>query len=222
MPNATIWVDEHPVDPAWPPPPGEEEPRSNRIRGWLSIGLPVLVGIVVLAVVAAFGGFRQRSDQVVEVPAGSMIETGPFQLRFERATIQQVTDWGEEKPTQNVIVFGTGVNTWTQSLAPDQDQFAASGKSGSEVKEPEGAHLSTWLDGPRSLAPELPPQSIEVEFVFSGDFDPGEEIRFMASDLTYGDRSYLGVGSDETWYNEGDRFLMHLPLERLPDEDKNS
>jgi hypothetical protein len=41
----------------------------------------------------------------------------------------------------------------------------------------------------------------------------------MTSDLTYGDHSFLGVGDEETWYNHGDRFLVWLPVERLPAEE---
>jgi hypothetical protein len=237
--GGAIWVDDAEIDPRWsapsfvepeapqsvvpgeaPPPEPMPEPESGRRHSrWLTIGVPLLALALLVSIVAVAGGFRARTDETITMQPGTRFTTGPYEFVFSKATIQEVNSYGDFDRAQQVVVTGTARNTWTESLRPDVDQFAATGGGRGEVVEADYVQQSSSADAWNSLTPGLPPQPIQVEFEFRQDFDPNGKILMVVSDLTYGDHSALQVGNEETWYNHGDRYLLHFPVKRLPAEE---
>lgn len=246
--GGAVWVDDADIDPGWGAPdfaepaapgpvtdqaeatdqseatdPAAEEPerRGRRRRSrWVTVGVPVLVLALLISIVAVAGGFRARTDRAITVAPGTTLMTGPFELTFTEATIQEVNSYGDYERAQKVVVKGMAKNTWTESLLPDERQFAAAGGDRAEVKDADYVQLENSVDRWNVLTPGLPAQPIQVEIEFSPTFDPKGKVLFLVSDLTYGDHSALQSGNEEAWDNDGDRYLMHFPVKRLPAEEE--
>ena len=122
--------------------------------------------IVLIAAVAALGGFRERTDRLTRIAVGATMSTGPFDYTFTRATAQQRDDLG--KTIFQVDVYGTAQNTTKEGRGPSVNQFAARDLVDPQVVDAEATHLGTSTDYTvgLSLNPGLPPTPFRVEFQF--------------------------------------------------------
>ena len=81
-----VWLDEGQVDPSWSAPSAPPR-RSALPPGALS----ALVAAVLVALVLptwVLGGFERRTDLLRPTAVGTLVTTGPYELRFTRATAQ--------------------------------------------------------------------------------------------------------------------------------------
>jgi hypothetical protein len=112
--------DQGTVDPSWAPP---DNPSGPGGLGRKTIPAPVLYGsillVLVLLVVAVwgFGGFKKRTDLLKTMSPGTLITTGPYELRFTEATAQHKKDFGGA-PYWEVVMMGEGRTIGTESSSP--------------------------------------------------------------------------------------------------------
>jgi hypothetical protein len=191
-----------------------DEARLRLRRGRLVTA--VVAGVLVLAVaaVALLGGFRQRTDLLTRVPAGTVITTGPYEVTLARATVQHRTDDDEWE----VVASGTIRTTGTASIDPpsgDSGFLFARSAAGGEVRSSRSVTLGApaGLDSQDTLTPGLPPVPWSVTFRY--DVDPGAELLLAVYDQEY-TTAYL-FGDEKTWVNTNQASTTILPLEPLPD-----
>lgn len=190
-----------------------DEARLRLRRGRLVTAVVAGVLVVVVAVVALLGGFRQRTDLLTRVPAGSVITTGPYEVTLARATVQHRTDADE----WDVVASGTARTTGTTSIDPpsgDSGFLFARSAGGGEVRSTERIRLGdpVGFESQDTLTPGLPPVPWSVTFRYA--VDPGAELLLAVYDQEY-TTAYL-FGDEKSWVNQNSASTMVLPLERLP------
>ena len=183
------------------------------------LGVGVLT--VVLTLIWALGGFRDRTDLRIASLAGAPIATGPYEFAFTRATAQRVKRFGDEFTVQ-VFVYGTGRTTGDTAESPGtlSPMFWAYDQQSRELHAMEGQRFgpgATFGHG-SSFTPGLPPQDYVVTFEFTDAYRPGPSITFAVAELEFSDTSLLGTG-EQTWNNADRRYVMQLPVTRLADQD---
>ena len=207
------WLAEQQPDPAWAPP----------VRRWRPH--PALLVTAALALVAALiwglGGFADRTDLRLDARPGQVISTGPYEFAFTEATAQRMNRFGSEYIVQ-VLVKGTGRTTGHEAITPEtlNPMFAAALAPGGEVRENVGQRFgpgATYGHG-TSFTPGLPPVEFSVVFELGGDASPATTLTFAVAELEYSDTTLLGTG-EQNWNNADARYVMSLPLTRLPDQD---
>lgn len=216
-PNAApAWRDEGPVDPQWSAPAAVDKRPVNPTVVLLAV---LVVLVLLVGLVWRLGGFEERDDVVTDVPVGSTIDTGPYQLRFSEATVQQRTDF-KNRVAWRVTAVGEGLTTGTESIAPrylgNGSMFGAKDPAGGEVQTPQSRSFregSATFGG--AFTPGLPMQPISVSFDFSARYRPGETITFVVYDLDFRDTSLLG-NQDPEWANSNHASRLRLPLRVLP------
>ena len=184
----------------------------------------MLIGLVAVAVVFALlwvtGGFRKRTDLRIDVAAGQLISTGPYEFTFTKATAQRVNRFGSEVVVQ-VFAIGTGRTTGTTSISPStlSPMFVAVDEATREIKENDGQRFGpggTFGHG-NAFTPGLAPVEFTVTFEFSDNYRPGPELTFAVADLEFSDTTLLGTG-EKSWNNADRQYVMTLPVTRLPDD----
>lgn len=224
-----IWVDDAPVDPAWPAPrtidPGAFGPPPARRSRWLTRGLPALIVVGVLVAVWALGGFRHREDRVTEIAPGQRFTNGAFVITLDSATIQRKRGYGEDPIIQEVVVHGTAKNIWTESLSPRARWFAAADRARTFIREGTLVQIDYGdeapNDTPSDLTPGLPAMPVTVDFEFPKKFDPGPTISVGMNMIDYGNHSVTTTNDEKTWDNSSTGFYrVELPVTVLqPDDD---
>lgn len=217
--QASVWLDDAPVDPTWAPPsePDSAAQRSPRRRRLLTVGIPVLALIVLIGAVWALGGFNDRNDTVTRIAAGKVFTNGPFEFSFTRATVQKTEGYGKYKWIQKVVVIGTVRNIGDKAISPDGTWFVARGQHSAHVETAQTAPIGDpqQFNAPDDVTPGLPAVRLSVDFEFPPTFDDTSLV-LAVGHLTYGSHSYFSSGSDQFWdIGDGKAFRLQLPITRL-------
>lgn len=215
----SVWVDGGPIDPTWDEPQDADNPASGRARRrLLAIGIPVLVLVVLVGTVFAFGGFKDRDDTITDVKLGQTFTNGGYEFSFSSATIQQAPSYGGKyKRIQKVTVTGTIRNIGDTAASPLDGWFLARGVQGTQTETDQVAIVGNpeQTNSPEDVTPGLPPVPLTVTFQFPPTFSE-TELLFGARGLTYGTHSYFGGTTDEYWDVSGSNlFRLRIPMKRL-------
>lgn len=221
----TVWTDDSPIDPRWPEPPDPDagsggNSGGRRGRRLLTIGIPVLAVVVLIAAVFALGGFKQRNDTITDIKLGQTFSNGPYELKFSSATVQESEGFGKYKRIQKVVVSGTMRNTGDKAASPSYDWFIARGVHDTRTQPGDSTNIGQpgQFDAPQDVTPGLPPVRINVQFEFPPTFSD-TELMFGMRQLTYGTHSYFGGNADQYWDAGGSNlFRLRMPLKRLAAE----
>lgn len=179
--------------------------------------------MLVIALVWVAGGFRQRTDLRTDVTAGTAISTGPYELTFDRATVQKTRHFSENRPVWEVVLYGTGRTTGDKAIAPNSSNWFMTARDpvSGTVLEPTqqgfGPSGSTSSGGDY-FTPGLPPIPYRLTFQFSDDIKMPSRMDFGVWQLELRDRSLLQTG--ELSWARTNHFWVYpsMPLERLPDD----
>lgn len=209
------WLDEGTVNPQWEPPTA----AGRSVNPAVVLLAVLLVLVLLLGVVWRLGGFERRTDVVADAPVGTVLDAGPYQLRFTGATAQQRTDY-QNKVLWRVTAVGEGLTTGQETIAPefsgDDSMFVAKDPARGEVQTPQSQTFrpgSSTFGG--AFTPGLPFQPFSVSFDFSAGYRPGETVVFVVYDLDFRDTSLLG-NQDPVWTNSSHAFRLRLPVRVLP------
>ena len=230
-----MWLDDAGVSPEWAPPaadganndladlPAVASTTRRRRPRILTVGVPVIAVVVIIAVVWALGGFDRRDDQVQDVVTGSPVALGPVTVTFDRATVQEANGYGTYKRIQKIVAYGTARNTWTESFDPQADWFIAKDPNSKLVQSGQTFQIvrgkDLIFDAPDTLAPGLPAEPVSVEFEMPPTFKPGRTIVFGISKIDYGNHSFFSSSDEEEWDESGGgAYRMRLPLQVLKPE----
>jgi hypothetical protein len=219
--RAAAWLDEGDVNPEWTPPAGDAV-HPSRVRRGLVYGGVLLSLALVIGLLYLTGGFGKRTDLLEPVAPGTLIVTGPYELRFTEATAQPVTNTDGQVQGWKVVAIGEARNTGDETMAPSvfgNDSIFA-------VRDP-ASTLTAAADladvGPatgysifdrRHLAPGLPPIEYRVTFRLPPEYRPGGIIRLGVAELEY-ESPYLTT-DEMTWDNGLFGHQLELPLRELP------
>lgn len=213
-----VWRDDGGVDPSWPAPSVPPPRRPGVPPGALwALVAAALVSLVALAWV--LGGFERRTDLLRPTAVGTLVTTGPYELRFTGATAQQRTTF-DGRVLWRVTAEGEGRTTGDVTTAPDHlgddGMFVAKDTASGEVLTPEG---QTFRPGgfvsSSAFTPGLPLQPFDVQFDFPRTYRPGATISFVVFDLEFRDSSLLG-DQDPQWRNADEASRFELPVRVLP------
>ena len=212
-----VWLDEGRVDPSWSAPTAPPRRRALPSGALWALVAAVLVALVVLTWV--LGGFERRTDLLRPTAVGTLVTTGPYELRFTRATAQQRTTY-DDRVLWRVTAVGEGRTTGDVTIAPDHlgddGMFVAEDTASGEVLTPES---QTFRPGgfvsSSAFTPGLPLQPFNVQFDFPRTYQPGSTISFVVFDLEFRDSSLLG-DQDPQWRNAEEASRFELPVEVLP------
>lgn len=212
-----MWVDEGEVSAAWAAPGGP--PSTRTVRPLVLVLAAVLVLALLVGVVWRLGGFERRTDVVRNLDVGSTITTGPYELRFTSATVQQRTNLGD-KVVWYVMVTGEGRTTGDETIEPsingDGSMFVAKDPASGQVQTPRSMTFrpgqGSYGDG---FTPGLPVQPLHVEFEFGDGYQPAPTITFVTFDLQFTDTSLLR-NNEPVWNNADTQYRQSLPLKVLP------
>lgn len=206
-------LDEGEVDPARAAP---VEPPPRRFPPPAGAYVLLAAGLVgVFIVVWALGGFAQRTNALGRVPVGTLLSTGPYELRFTGATAQQHTDY-QGKVSWRVAAVGEGRTTGDVTIVPDyfgdDGMFAAKDQASGEVQLPESQSFRPGgFVRSAAFTPGLPLQPFVVQFEFTRAFVPGDTVTFAVFDLEFRDNSLLG-DQDPQWRSADTGNRLELPL----------
>lgn len=233
--TGTVWVDEQEVDPTWatpgdppaetPPADGDgdrpgTQPTGRRRRRLLTIGLPILLLVMIILAVVAAGGFEVRPDGSIPVEPGEEFSTGPYVISLEHATVQNAQGYGDHPRIEEVIVYGSARNTWTESLRPNSGDFLGSDQQGTVI-DSHLFSLDNESNGPDQLTPGIAMQPITISFEFppTAELD-GDTVRVGARNLVYETDSVFTTSDEKVWSPDGREIQrIDLPLKRLPREE---
>lgn len=187
---------------------------APRRRWWLWLS-PVAALVLVVALVAAFGGFGRRHDTLHTVSVGSSIDTGAYEFTFTRATAQKQGSSATDE--YQVVVYGTAQNLTDTGQAPSDDQFAGRDARNPEAQNASGTKLGTSGDYTvgSALNPGLPPTPFTVEFTFTPDWRPSDTFRFAVADLTE-EKLFLNEEQPHWENNQTKLFQLYLPMQAVP------
>jgi len=221
---AATWLDDAPVQAGWAPPAGSApsaELPGRRIPAAVVYGTVALSLVLIATAVWGLGGLKLRTDVFRDVPVGSMISTGPYELSFTEVTAQRKVGFDQTRYWE-VTAVGSGRTTGVSSIAPVWDgeygMFVAKDAASREVQLPSGAKLG----GPaassdrRGFTPGLGAIPYAVTFKFSEGYRPGATLRFVVYDLDFYDNSILKDG-EKAWHNAAYGSRLLLPVRVLPD-----
>ena len=214
MTTAPTIESEHPTPPVAP-----------RGRTWRWFGAIAAAVLLVVGVVWYGGGFQRRTDVRSDVPIGSTITTGPYELAFDHATVQKTNRFTQNQVVWEVVVHGTGRTTGDEAIAPSSLSWfmtardSASGKVQEPTQQGFGPADLT-ASGGSFFTPRLAPIPYRLTFQFSGDLDQPTGIDLAVWDLELRDRTLLKTG--ELSWSRTNYFSVYpaIPLERLPDDTK--
>ncbi|SDT42657.1 hypothetical protein SAMN04488543_4324 [Friedmanniella luteola] len=221
MPEPTavsrVWLDEGEVSPRWSAPSTPVRGRPLPPGAAWGLVAAALAGLLVLT--WALGGFERRTDLLRATPVGTLVSTGPYELRFTGATAQQRTTY-DDRVVWRVTAVGEGRTTGDVTIAPDHSgddgMFVAKDVASGEVRTPEtqsfrpGGFVSS-----EAFTPGLPLQPFRVEFEFPRTYQPGDTLSFVVFDLEFRDSSLLG-DQEPQWRNADAGSRFELPVEVLP------
>lgn len=230
--TAGVWQDPDPVDAGWSAPPQDDPARAPQIpadepadpgvqgrrRLWLGLGAVAAV-ILLVALVAGFGGFTQRQDLATTVPPGATITTGPYELSFSAATVQRTELLGD--PKWEIVVLGRGRTTGSESVTPNvgfrNPMFAA--RANNQVVEPKSLRFGAErrISDGGHFTPGLPATDFVVQFELDPPYEPPTTLVFAVWSQEFRDTSLLR-NQDPDWTNGKQFWRYELPMTRLPDK----
>lgn len=211
-----VWPDEREVDPTGSPPIAPSRRRSLPPGAAWGLVAGALVALVTLT--WALGGFERRTDLIRTRPVGSLVSTGPYELRFGNATAQQRTTY-DDRVVWRVTAVGEGRTTGDVTIAPDylgdDGMFVAKDAASGVVSTPESQSFRTggFVNG-AAFTPGLPLQPFRVQFEFPRTYQPGATVSFVVFDLEFRDSSLLG-DQDPQWRNADEASRFELPVDVL-------
>jgi hypothetical protein len=175
--------------------------------------------VALLVLVWALGGFERRTDLLRPTATGTLISTGPYELRFTGATAQQRTTY-DDRSVWRLTAVGEGRTTGDATIAPDylgdDGMFVAKDTASGTIATPESQSFRPggFVSG-SAFTPGLPLQPFRVEFELPGNYRPGATITFVVFDLEFRDNSLLG-DQEPQWRNADEASRLELPVEVLP------
>ncbi|MDN5726719.1 MAG: hypothetical protein L0G99_12430 [Propionibacteriales bacterium] len=203
-----IWLDAEAPNPQWRRPH-----RLSGLTRLLLVGIPVLVLVLALVTVGLLGGFDDRTDNTIDAAPGTLIETGPLQLTFDRAEAYQQLDY-DDKPEEWVVLISGMVRTVDERSTRLDEAFACSdpaqGSMNSEVTV-RLPHLKKNFSS--AVQPGLPLVPFVLECTYPVDWRPGTEILAGARRQEFTRLDPLGLGDEEGWQPRGGFFRVRLPYE---------
>ena len=165
------------IDSTWAPPSGQPA-TSNRktIPSSLLYGSLLLVLMLLIVGIWAFGGFQRRTDLFTTTPPGTSFTTGPYEFRFTEATAQRKNDFGRA-PYWEVVVIGEGRTTGKESISPDtmggSGMFASKDDASQEVEHPQSARMGEGRGFDRyRFTPGLPLIPYSIVFGYKDAYRP--------------------------------------------------
>ena len=212
-----VWLDEGEVNPTWSPPTAPSRRRSLPPGAAWALVSAALVAVV--ALIWALDGFERRTDLIRPTAVGSLVSTGPYELRFTTATAQQRTTY-DDQVVWRVTAVGEGRTTGDFTIAPDylgdDGMFVAKDPVSGLVTTPESQSFRPGgFVSSNAFTPGLPLQPFRVEFELPGTYRPGPTISFVVFDLEFRDNSLLG-DQEPQWRNADEASRFELPVEVLP------
>ena len=194
----------------------QAEARARLRRGRIVVAAVAAVVVVVVGVVALLGGFKQRTDLLTPVAPGSVIATGPFEVTFDKATVEHLTSSDEYR----VVATGTARTTGTTSIDPatgDLGFLFAKSTATSEVQSSASVRLGSTdpLASLTTLTPGLPPVPWAVTFTFAKD--PGDTLFVAVFGQQY-TTPYI-FGDEKGWQTTRTASTLTLPIEKKPDQE---
>ena len=93
-------------------------PEARRARTWWWFGSIGAAIALVIGLVWVAGGFEPRTDVRTEVAPGTTISTGPYELTFDRATVQKTRHFSEKRLVWEVVCTAAGEPPVTRPLRP--------------------------------------------------------------------------------------------------------
>ena len=198
-------------------------PEARRARTWWWFGSIGAATALVIGLVWVAGGFEPRTDVRTEVTPGTTISTGPYELTFDRATVQKTRHFSEKRLVWEVVVHGSGRTTGDQAIAPSSlNWFTTARDPGS------GTVLQPTMQGFRSVeqgasggaffTPGLGPIPYRLTFQFSGDLPMPSSIDLAVWELELRDRSLLQTGELDWARTNHVSVYPAMPLQQLPDD----
>jgi hypothetical protein len=214
------WLDEGDVNPGWAPPVGDPV-HPSRVRRGLVYGGALLSLVMVIGLLYVAGGFEKRTDLLEPVAPGTLIVSGPFELRFTEATAQPQPEADGKIREWKIIAIGEARTTGEETMAPTiygaNGMFALEDPATDRLAEPARATIgesATRYGNPRaSLAPGLSATSYRLEFTMPPEYEPGSAVSLGIAELVFED-PYL-VSDEKTWDNGLFGFRVELPLRVL-------
>jgi hypothetical protein len=217
------WLDEGEVNPEWAPPAGDPV-HPSRVRRGLVYGGALLSLVLVVGLLYLAGGFEKRTDLLEPVAPGTLIVSGPFELRFTEATAQPQPEADGKIREWKIIAIGTARNTGEETMAPtiygSNAMFVLEDPATDRIAEPTRATIGDSagrLSNNRSdLGPGLPETSYRLEFSMPPEYTPGGTVSLGIAELVFED-PYL-VTNEKTWDNGLFGWRIELPLRVLAAE----
>ncbi len=224
----TRWTDPAPVDPSWLGPAhgvpiartavgsGPRRAAPSRWRTPLIWGSLVLAAVLLVVVVHALGGFRQRQDQLTPTAVGQTFTAGPYELTLTEATVQYSTD----NKIYEVVAIGTARTTADQTMSAAVAGGSFTYAQNLLTRDVQPVDSYSYGDSTdislraRGLTPGLPPVRLTAEFEFAAK--PGDTLRLVVFDQEFSDASIFG-DQDPTWNPVSTGHDVRLPLTALPD-----
>lgn len=204
-------------------PAGPIQPVDRRGRTWWWFGSIGAAIVLIIGLVWVAGGFQPRTDTRTEVRPGTTISTGPYELTFDRATVQKTKHFSENQLVWEVVVHGSGRTTGDEAISPSSlTWFMTARDPASEtVLEPtlQGFRAAEPVaSGGNFFTPGLGPIPYRLTFQFPTSIDEPTSIDLGIWDLELRDRSLLQTG-ELSWARTND-FSVYpaMPLEQLPDD----
>jgi hypothetical protein len=211
------------VDPAWPPPSGpsgSDATGRKSIPAWLVYSSILLVLVLLVAAVWAFGGFERRTDILKTMPPGTPFTTGPYEFRFTEATAQHWTDY-DGAVYWKVVMVGEGRTTGKESISPsympNSGMFISKDDVTQQISQPELTRIGQEDFSRSNFTPGLPHIPFSVIFKYDDRYRPGPTIRFVVWDVVYG--KHFIASDEESWHNGNHGYQLYLPVRVLPPVD---
>lgn len=217
-----VWLDEGEVNPGWAPPASGAPPTRRPIPAPLIYGAVVLALALLVVTIWGFGGFKRRTDALIDTPVGAPISTGPYEFRFTEVTAQRTKEF-DGTISWELTAIGTGSTTGDSSIAPNATgkygMFVSKDDASGEVEEAASDKIGADDSHQRhAFTPGLAPLPYSVTFKYRETYRPGSTVRFLVFKLQYGDFSLVGDDGEKSWRNTVYAYQFQLPVRVLPDD----
>lgn len=205
-PRPQVWLDRDPLRPSW------RAPRRGHRWRWVALGIAVVLLVAVVAVAAA-GGFDRRTDDRIVVPAGTVVETGPYQVEFSSAVATRVVDPATDKVRRwQIRVYGTGRTTADRSGSPSSTWWAI-GRSGTGIGESATVRQVGGLaEIGADFQPGMPMTTLVLGADFPAEFVPDGELNVIVSKAKLVNNSASGASSGLVYVPTRQYYHLTLPL----------
>lgn len=199
------------LDPGWSPPR-----QLGSLPRWVLVTVPLALLVALVATVIAVGGFDERTDRIVRVPADSAITTGPFRVTFGVGTAVKTKD-NDDKVIWKITVVGTIQTTDPTSDRPDilesSDVVANVPTNRALINVSRvtvGNRIGTdYATG--QVTPGLAPVPIRWQFEVPESSPPTEVLRLVVWQQEYVDTTITQTGY-LSWNRTSDGYELLVPI----------